>query len=405
MAKYTKIKDSHDSHKSHDRVSKDSTATRILLIIRALCNGADLDLLSLKDFDFNISKRTFQRDIKKIKDFFIENIAYIPAPQAFNGGGGDRYLDSNKSSLQVSNNSPSLAERKSPKFSPSLAEGETGGGYKNAKDSHKSTTDSTLNHCDSYNLVSLNLDCHESSLFKVADSRNDKSLNQSLTHYIQKFATISGINALYPKLDSYFIAELFDDNFNQIYDISQISFEKTNPTLFSQISEAILNHQVLVFAYKGKERVIKPYKLAHIQGIWYLIADENGILKNFALNKMQSVRFTNKRFYPKANFIAQINDSHNLWHSQRTKSAVIRIDIKAKYYFLRKSLPPNINLIGYDESKILIRFTYAFDDEIFNFLKLWIPYARIDKPKDLQKKFNQKLKDYINATNTDAGSC
>lgn len=120
---------------------------------------------------------------------------------------------------------------------------------------------------------------------------------------------------------------------------------------------------------------------------------------------MQSVRFTNKRFYPKANFIAQINDSHNLWHSQRTKSAVIRIDIKAKYYFLRKSLPPNINLIGYDESKILIRFTYAFDDEIFNFLKLWIPYARIDKPKDLQKKFNEKLKDYINATNTDAGSC
>lgn len=161
----------------------------------------------------------------------------------------------------------------------------------------------------------------------------------------------------------------------------------------------------MVFTYKGKERVIKPYKLAHIQGIWYLIADESGILKNFALNKMQSVRFTNKRFYPKANFIAQINDSHNLWHSQRTKSAVIRIDIKAKYYFLRKSLPPNINLIGYDESKILIRFTYAFDDEIFNFLKLWIPYARIDKPKDLQKKFNQKLKDYINATNTDAGSC
>ena len=253
--------------------------------------------------------------------------------------------------------------------------------------------------------ISNDLDCHESSLFKVADSHNDKSLNQSLTHYIQKFATISGINALYPKLDSYFIAELFDDNFNQIYDISQISFEKTNPTLFSQISEAILNHQILVFAYKGKERVIKPYKLAHIQGIWYLIADENGILKNFALNKMQSVRFTNKRFYPKTAFLAQINDSHNLWHSQRTKSAVIRIDIKAKYYFLRKSLPPNINLIGYDESKILIRFTYAFDDEIFNFLKLWIPYARIDKPKDLQKKFNEKLKDYINATNTDAGSC
>ena len=65
-------------HKSHNQNDRDSTATRILLIIRALCNGASLDSLSLKDFDFNISKRTFQRDIKKIKDFFVENIAYVP---------------------------------------------------------------------------------------------------------------------------------------------------------------------------------------------------------------------------------------------------------------------------------------------------------------------------------------
>ena len=81
MAKYTKhsknikdyndLNDSHNSRKSNDKDSKDSTATRILLIIRALCNGASLDSLSLKDFDFNISKRTFQRDIKKIKDFFL----------------------------------------------------------------------------------------------------------------------------------------------------------------------------------------------------------------------------------------------------------------------------------------------------------------------------------------------
>lgn len=93
MANHTKIfKDSHDSHRESNeskdfKDSKDTSATRILLIIREICNGKDINALSLNDFDFNISKRTFQRDIKKIKDFFIENIAYIPAPQAFNGGG------------------------------------------------------------------------------------------------------------------------------------------------------------------------------------------------------------------------------------------------------------------------------------------------------------------------------
>ena len=56
---------------------KDPSATRILLIIKALCNGKKLNELSLKDFDFNISQRTFQRDIKKIKDFFADNFANL----------------------------------------------------------------------------------------------------------------------------------------------------------------------------------------------------------------------------------------------------------------------------------------------------------------------------------------
>ena len=58
--------------------AKDNSATRILLIIREICNGKDINALSLNDFDFNVSKRTFQRDIKKVKDFFIEHFAYIP---------------------------------------------------------------------------------------------------------------------------------------------------------------------------------------------------------------------------------------------------------------------------------------------------------------------------------------
>ena len=69
-------KDSTNSAESKD--AKDNSATRILLIIREICNGKDINALSLNDFDFNVSKRTFQRDIKKVKDFFIEHFAYIP---------------------------------------------------------------------------------------------------------------------------------------------------------------------------------------------------------------------------------------------------------------------------------------------------------------------------------------
>lgn len=59
------------------KAPKDSSATRILLIIKALINGKNLDELSQKDFDFDISQRTFQRDLKKIKDFFADNDANL----------------------------------------------------------------------------------------------------------------------------------------------------------------------------------------------------------------------------------------------------------------------------------------------------------------------------------------
>ena len=68
-------------HSNTSTKDKDSQATRILLIIKALINGKDLKALSEKDFDFKVSKRTFQRDIKMIKDFFSENAA-------LQGGGG-----------------------------------------------------------------------------------------------------------------------------------------------------------------------------------------------------------------------------------------------------------------------------------------------------------------------------
>ena len=152
------------------------------------------------------------------------------------------------------------------------------------------------------------------------------------------------------------------------------------------------------FDYKAKQRIVKPYKLSHIKGIWYLIADENNKLKHFSFAKMQNIVFLPKRFYPKRAFLKQINDNPNLWLSPNPKSALIAINIQAKGYFLRKSLPKNINLIGYDDRKILIRFAYAFDDELFNFLKAWIPYAQIKEPKELQIRFNGMLEDYISKT-------
>lgn len=276
------------------KAPKDNSATRVLLIIRALINGKDMDTLSQKDFDFDISKRTFQRDIKRVRDFFAE---------------------------------------------------------------------------------------HFMSLHAVAK-------------YIQKFAHLSGIKALYPSLDEYFLNELLDDKTNFIYNVKPNTFESIDDERFERLSNAILSKKILKFTYKNKAREVKPYTLSHIQGIWYLIADENGTLKHFAFNKLKALKFTEQKFRPKAEFTTQIKAQQNLWLTASPKSATLIISSQAKEYFLRKSLPKNFHIIKNDENALFVRMFYAFEDELFKLVKTWLPYVSVQE-KALQEKFNEMLKNYL----------
>lgn len=51
-----------------------------------------------------------------------------------------------------------------------------------------------------------------------------------LTKNIQKFASLSGIKALYPSLYEHFLSELFDERTNFIYNVPLTPFAKTNPS-------------------------------------------------------------------------------------------------------------------------------------------------------------------------------
>ena len=49
-----------------------------------------------------------------------------------------------------------------------------------------------------------------------------------------------------------------------------------------------------------------------------------------------------------------------------------------------------------DENGILLEVNFAFDDELLNVIKAWIPYIKIIEPKELDTKLKDILKNYIN---------
>ena len=84
------------------------------------------------------------------------------------------------------------------------------------------------------------------------------------------------------------------------------------------------------------------------------------------------------------------------WLNTSTKSARILVSPKAREYFERKQVFKSYKLIKDDENGILLEVNFAFDDELLNVIKAWIPYIKIIEPKELDIKLKNILKNYIN---------
>jgi predicted DNA-binding transcriptional regulator YafY len=214
---------------------------------------------------------------------------------------------------------------------------------------------------------------------------------------IKAFATLSGIRSLYPALTNNFITDLLNTKTNQAYLIKSFGHENLSPKqeLFENLSASILKSHKIKCTYKEKERLLNPYKLINTNGMWYLSADENGVLKTFSFSKMKNLQFTTDTFIPNSEFIDTIAKNEANWFSQDKIEVTLQIDNQVAEYFLRRKILPNQTIIEHNENHLILTTNVSYENEILSVLKYWLPYGRILEPKELQVKFEKILEDYL----------
>lgn len=214
---------------------------------------------------------------------------------------------------------------------------------------------------------------------------------------IKIFAKNSGLDGLYPCLNDEMIADVLNPKIDKVYDIKTESREdiRTLKSMFDDIGGAILECVELDFYYSGSQRFVKPYKLINNSGVWYLLGDEKAKLKHFALSKIKNLKITDKNFEPSKLFQKRLENSELKWFNANSKKARILIAQKAREYFERKKAFGEFKRINDDENGILIEVEFAFDDELLNLVKAWIPYVKVVEPKELNDKLKNLLKEYI----------
>lgn len=217
---------------------------------------------------------------------------------------------------------------------------------------------------------------------------------------IKNFASISGIKSLYPSLTNQFLTEILNDKINKAFLVKNNGFEQieNKKDTFEKLSSAILNLQTVEFKYKDKNKKVEPYKLINSNGIWYLYANDNEKIKTFSFAKIENLQINSETFLQNKQLLNQIEKDEINWISSDIKEVKLKIDNSAKEYFLRKQVLSNMIIIEENDEYFIISTKVAFDDEIINIVKYWIPYIQIISPNELLEKLNNILNNFIKLT-------
>lgn len=163
----------------------------------------------------------------------------------------------------------------------------------------------------------------------------------------------------------------------------------------SNIEKSIKNCNVCQIVYKGKTRLIHPYKLINKKNIWYLQATENSQLKSFSLSQIRWLDIQKTTFTPDEHVIGLLEKSLDPWVSENTFEVKIFIRDNISHYFLRRDLLPAQELLGEQQDGVTLRCQAAHENQILPLLFYWLPNIQILEPAWLKEKLVKTLEGYL----------
>jgi len=214
---------------------------------------------------------------------------------------------------------------------------------------------------------------------------------------IKQFAAFSGIQSLYPELSNELIVDILNARVSKTMEVKGHRYEDLSQKvdLFNNIGAAILQHRRITFVYKEKPRIAEPYKLVNTNGIWYMVATQEGVVKNFSLSKIESLVVAEEVFVPDTTIEEILRFNQGLWYTQNPIEVTLVIDASVAEYFLRRDLLPHQQIIEQNDERLIVSAKVAYEEEILKTVRYWIPHMTILSPHTLQEKLEASLRNYL----------
>lgn len=165
-----------------------------------------------------------------------------------------------------------------------------------------------------------------------------------------------------------------------------------------KIEKSITHRHICQIVYKGKTRLINPYKLINKKNIWYLQATENSRIKSFSLSQISWLDILNDTFTPDPHAVELLEKSLDPWVSEDTFEVKIFINTIISHYFKRRDLLPEQELLDERNDGVTVRCQAAHENQILPLLFYWLPNIQILEPEWLKEKLVSTLETYLATT-------
>ncbi len=239
------------------------------------------------------------------------------------------------------------------------------------------------------------------SLLPILESKGQYSLSPSALgrlspKVLRHFAVISGIEALYPSLDTSFICSILSKAINNPFIIKGHCHEPKHK-VESNLNklEIIIEHKKCIsFSYKDKQYTsIHPYRLVNNKGVWYLAALDNNTLKTFHLSEVNHILEQRESFTLQQNILSAIEEDEGVFFSETKFEVILKISANVAGYFTRRQLLPEQEITKTcDDSSLVITSMVAHEKQILPTIKYWLPHVVVISPLSLNDKLRVDTK-------------
>jgi len=219
---------------------------------------------------------------------------------------------------------------------------------------------------------------------------------------IERFASLAGLQGLFPALDTQFFRELFDSRIQNTLTIHGNSFEDLGSRVhdFRTLQKAITRRHLVRFTYRkdsGTKSVeVHPYKLIHHGGIWYLAATDVGTIKAYALGKMDDLVMLEDTYVPEPHLLDMLQEEDSIWLNEKKTEAVLTVAAPVASYFRRRKLIAQQHIDKeLEDGGLIISGKFAHPDQILPTVRHWIPHVRIVSPAAWQELLETGLRNYL----------